>query len=697
MSTRDKREPVLIYLADLTHEGTGRLAVDMFPYNIGLVASYAKKVFGDDVEIKLFKYVAPFLRALGQRPPRILGCSNYCWNTHLAEFACEQAKSVDPSIVTVQGGTNYPFEARQQREFLAKRAFTDFHVFYEGEIAFTNLVRAYLEADDPRALRERSVDGCQSVSLRTGHLVTGRPVLRLKSLDEIPSPYTTGLLDEFFDGRLIPILETNRGCPFTCNFCNAGADYYTKVNFFSVDYLRNEWEYVASRVAKVGIGTAVIADNNFGMYPRDAELCRILKDLQERYGWPMRLLSTTGKNRKERIIEATEILGDAMSINMSVQSMDRGVLENIRRQNVDLNTYRAVNEMLLKRGRVQKGEMIACLPGETAQSFLDGLRQLMDMGVQQIYSYTLQLLPGTEYDNAAYLQKWGYTGKWRIVPFNFGEYEGRRIFDIEEVAVSSKTLSFEDYLKIRMVCLLTEAMYNDYQFYELVRHVRQYGRSPMDWIFEVLRRLEAVPAGIRGVTESFLDDTKSELFDTEDDLVRFFQQDENYQKLLRGERGHNVVFTHKGILLGEHLEAWIAFISRAWLELLRAELSDADEARQVESEVAALRRYITAKWAGALNLAQASEDIVLELEYDVGAWVVSDLGRRLREFKREHPVVYRFYFSDDQLRRREGDIARYGVDRLGRARLFARIAVLKEYARHVEHVRAPLTEVVTRL
>ena len=38
----------------------------------------------------------------------------------------------------------------------------------------------------------------------------------------------TGVLDEFFDGKLAPLLETNRGCPFQCTFCVQGVRWYTK-------------------------------------------------------------------------------------------------------------------------------------------------------------------------------------------------------------------------------------------------------------------------------------------------------------------------------------------------------------------------------------------------------------------------------------------------------------------------------------
>ena len=35
----------------------------------------------------------------------------------------------------------------------------------------------------------------------------------------IPSPYLSGRLDQFLDGKLMPVIQTNRGCPFSCTFC----------------------------------------------------------------------------------------------------------------------------------------------------------------------------------------------------------------------------------------------------------------------------------------------------------------------------------------------------------------------------------------------------------------------------------------------------------------------------------------------
>ena len=52
----EKTRPLKIYLGDLTYT-TVTLATEAFPLNVGFIASYCKKLFGDSVDITLFKYI----------------------------------------------------------------------------------------------------------------------------------------------------------------------------------------------------------------------------------------------------------------------------------------------------------------------------------------------------------------------------------------------------------------------------------------------------------------------------------------------------------------------------------------------------------------------------------------------------------------------------------------------------------------
>ena len=108
-----------IYLADLTHTGLGT-ATESFPLNIGLVASYCLKNFKNDVEIKLFKFPEDLKKSIDEKRPHLLGCSNYSWNCNLSYYFANYVKSIDKSIVTVFGGTNYPYDIHNQELFHKK-------------------------------------------------------------------------------------------------------------------------------------------------------------------------------------------------------------------------------------------------------------------------------------------------------------------------------------------------------------------------------------------------------------------------------------------------------------------------------------------------------------------------------------------------------------------------------------------------
>jgi len=65
-----------IYLADLTHD-TIILVSDTVPINVGFVGSYAKKLYGDDIDVSLFKYPQSLIDAIKADPPDVLALSNY--------------------------------------------------------------------------------------------------------------------------------------------------------------------------------------------------------------------------------------------------------------------------------------------------------------------------------------------------------------------------------------------------------------------------------------------------------------------------------------------------------------------------------------------------------------------------------------------------------------------------------------------
>jgi predicted MPP superfamily phosphohydrolase len=143
-----KTRPLKIYLGDLTYT-TVTLATEAFPLNVGYIASYCKKLFGNDVEITLFKYIDEIDKAVNENPPDILGLSNYCWSHNVSYEIFKMCKKTNPNVVTIWGGPNFPIDFPSQKKFMEHYKEVDIYVPVDGEkekVFDENLYDTYTQA-----------------------------------------------------------------------------------------------------------------------------------------------------------------------------------------------------------------------------------------------------------------------------------------------------------------------------------------------------------------------------------------------------------------------------------------------------------------------------------------------------------------------------------------------------------------------
>jgi radical SAM superfamily enzyme YgiQ (UPF0313 family) len=681
-----------VYLCDLTYD-TIILVSDTIPINIGFIGSYMKKIFGEKIDLSLFKYPNDAIQAIKNNPPDMICLSNYSWNSNLSEHVASIAKKFNPNVVTTQGGSNFPHELILQKEFLLNRLNTDIYTILEGEKSCSNIVQRVLESDkDRKKIFEKPIDGCafihpDSKKSKEKIFVKGASLERIKDLDEVPSPYLTGILDKFFDGKLTPFIETNRGCPFTCSFCHTGADYFHKINKFSEDRVKEEIEYIGKKTGKLGITSLHFADVNFGMYPQDRKTCEFIIKSKKKYGWPLQVMATTGKNSKARVIEITKILGNMFGVNMSMQSMDEQVLTNIRRSNIKLEHMIEVNNHLRSEGKSTKGELIMALPGETKETFIRGLNNILNANTSSVTIYTLMMLHGTKFKNPQYRDKFRYKCKFRIVPLNFGEYDGQKIMDYEEVGVEHKDLSFEDYLYIRVLAVLVESLHNGKAFYEFFKFSKKFGIQPASLLRILYDNISDSSKNIQKLINEFVNETKNELWDSEENLIEYYKKDKNYLKLKNGEVGGNLIFKYKSKSLVESGLDWIDYFEQQVSKTVIDKQININSAKIIKSELSEIANFCRLKINALLNANVETTPVENIFNYDILKWLDDEKeNKRLSEYK--FPLGGEkliFEFTKDQKIIRKDVFKRWGTNINAISKIVTRIPSLQSQFRKVRY------------
>ncbi|MEM7530717.1 MAG: radical SAM protein [Chloroflexota bacterium] len=418
------------------------------PYTVGMLQAYAEQY--DDIqenfEFLPFIYRRDAVESIVDKisDPDILGISCYVWNWQLSIAVAKEVRKRYPSCLIIAGGPHVPDHLN---DFFEKYPFIDIACHGEGEITFTEILKTYID-DGPY----QDVLGL-SYNDRTTNEVTQNPKqARIKDLDTIPSPYLSGTFDPLLNDdshelNWMVIWETNRGCPFSCSFCDWGSAVAAKVNRFSMDRLYAEIEWFSQNKVTWVFG----ADANFGIFKRDKELAEKLARMKIDTGFPLEFRVCFTKNSDNKVFDIAKILHDAKmskGISISMQSLNKDTLENIKRNNIKTDTFHKLQSRYIEEGMATYTELIIGLPGETYSSFKEGLDTLLDNGQHnQITIYNCTVMPNAEMGSVEYQQKYGIkTVEIPIFQAHSAPYEEHdTIPEFEPVVVATQTLPVEEW------------------------------------------------------------------------------------------------------------------------------------------------------------------------------------------------------------------------------------------------------------
>jgi radical SAM superfamily enzyme YgiQ (UPF0313 family) len=664
--------PLKIYLGDLTYN-TVSLATDAFPLNVGFIASYCKKLFGSDIEIKLFKYIEDIDKAITDDPPDLLGLSNYCWSYNASKEIFKIFKKINPNGVTVWGGPNFPLDMPSQEKFMNKHSEVDVYVPTDGEVGFSNVVKLLLKSNSRQNIGDEllstQIEGCISrdTNGKLHHIFSDT---RITNLDEIPSPYSMGLMDKFFDGLLTPMLQTNRGCPFHCSFCTDGKSEVDSINNFSLERVNSDLNYIAEHVPKT-THSLHISDLNFGMYPRDIKICETIAQIQQKIEYPQFIKCTTGKNQKNKIIEAIKKLNNTLRITMSVQSLDPEVLKNVRRSNIStdnmLDLYPAIKAANLE----TTSEVILGLPGDSYDGHLKTLRNLIRAKMDEVLVHTCIMFDGSELGTPKERKKWNLKTKYRVIPKDFAILSnGRKAIETEEIVIATDKMTFEEYVELRILAFVIFVTNVPVVYDALRKFLLENNLDIFDLFYAILKNLQNANPILQEIVTNFKNATLDELWDSPQDIIEHYQKDEEFQKLLDNEVGINVMQFHHAKILGDHMGLWLNFTIDSAYSLLSKKIHFNDEKINQFNTIANYCRGISFDILGKDRM---NNNPKYEFEYDVLNWLNDDSSHTLEHFKFNKKSNIEFILSEKQFKIVQDNIDMYGDTPAGKSQVIKRL------------------------
>ena len=467
-----------IYLGNFTSEIAFYL-----PYSVGALRAYVEKdpLIREKCEFAPFFFhtlggVETLLKKMGT--PALLGLSTYVWNQERSLKLAYLVKKKFPDCLIVFGGPQVPGNAS---EWFKRYPFTDILVHNEGEQSFHGILRQLV-------LESREWNMIPGISYKVGQrIVKNRNTFFMKNLDDCPSPYLMGYFEDNLKEVLelkrncAAVIETNRGCPYACTFCDWGDDIFDKIRCFPIDKVEKEIEFLGRRISEI-----YFADANFGMFPRDLDIARRIVEVSKK-GCLKTVQVIAAKKKNERTKKISHLLDthrlSLFGETIGIQTLTPEVSVNTKRRNLSQNKLADLLSDYKNEDINSYIELILGLPGETESSFLETLENILSLKPVDVRTYNLILLPNSHLSSKVEREK------WRMKTESVCLIEGREgESEYNEIVTGTKDLSASTLRYLRNLTRFIDIVHGGKWTFYLAWYLKQYHKIPITSFYRDLYR-----------------------------------------------------------------------------------------------------------------------------------------------------------------------------------------------------------------
>ncbi len=356
--------------------------------------------------------------------------SCYIWNIHMVRQIAGWLKLVSPDTSIWLGGPEVSFDVEKQ---LDDMSFVDGIMYGEGEETFRELC-AYWNRRNVCIDDLKNING---IAYRSAageiHINPARPFLDMSTLKFV---YTN---PDDFQHKII-YYESSRGCPYRCSYCLSSVE--KRVRFRDTELVKTELQtFIDWKVPQVKF-----VDRTFNCDRKHfMGILEYIKDHDQ--GTTNFHFEITADLLSDEEIEFMASLRPGLiQLEIGVQSTNPDTIKEIRRNVAFDKLANIVKRIAVQENIHQHLDLIAGLPGEDLERFKQSFDDVYALRPEQFQLGFLKVLKGSYMREKA--------AEYDLVFRPEAPYE----------VLSTRWMTYEDILALKVVEDMVETYYNSHQF-----------------------------------------------------------------------------------------------------------------------------------------------------------------------------------------------------------------------------------------
>jgi tRNA A37 methylthiotransferase MiaB len=336
------------------------------------------------------------IKLINEKKPDIFCTSHYIWNHKFLLDQLSRIKSrLDPNIKIIAGGPSVSVNIEQ--DFFEKYPFIDYAIYGAGEQAFYDILKSIQQNKKIIAFNTSNCawyDTPRQTQITADYKYV--PIPSISHYTHNEQMFREMVDKERADGYDVGIpYELTRGCPYSCTFCDWNSGLGNKVSRRRGTY-KNEIDLFA----ELKVYHLFLSDANVGQYDEDIDVIAYFAEKNIKENCNFKLMGNFSKLKKQNNLKIFHLMANGKLIisgfNMSVQDIDKTVLDNIDRPDITWEEHiKIIDELNQAYPHYHtKTQLIQGLPGQTVASWKKTLATITRKKILPIV-FMNELLPAS--------------------------------------------------------------------------------------------------------------------------------------------------------------------------------------------------------------------------------------------------------------------------------------------------------------